>query len=517
MTHENNIETTIRAAVDSLPLWIACGDAEGKYFFANKYYTTTFGIPVENIIGHNFREIFPPPMYEKHKRMYDECISSGKSVTFEDKFEFADGRVIHTYGVYTPLVGSGGNIYGVSAAAFDITDKKELELKVKKADEELRKSEEKISEWARRYECIVAASGQIAYDYEVATGEILWGSTIEQVLGYACDEINKGFAQWVELLHPDDKDITLAKLDEAEKKLSLFDAEYRMRHKKGHYVWVHDRGFFVADASGKAARQLGMIEDVTERKKADDAILKAAKEAEAANRAKSMFLANISHEIRTPMNGIVGFTNLLRKSGLTPEQMEFVDIIKSSCNHLLGLIDDLLDFSKIEAKKLKLESAPFDVRASIEESVKFVSRMSEAKNIDLKSFFDEGITRKVYGDQLRFRQIAINLLTNAIKFTPENGVVSISVSEISSGNETVDICVEVHDTGIGIPAEKIGEIFEMFHQLDESSTKRHAGSGIGLSIVKGLAELMGGSVLVESEVGKGSAFKVTLPFKKVRE
>lgn len=507
----NNFEITLYAAINYLPLWIACIDTEGRYFYANDYYAKTFKVPIDKIIGHNFKEFFPAVMYEKHKRLVDECFTGGKTITFEEAEDFGDGRLTYVYGIYTPLAGPDGIIYGLSAAVFDITAKKELELQMKKADEELHTSEKKLKEWMDRYECIVAASGQIAYDYDVATGEILWGSTIEKVLGYGPEEINKGFAQWIELLHEEDREKTVLKLSESEKKFTLFDAEYRLRHKDGHYVWVRDRGFFTADGSGKAARQLGMIEDISERKKASDAIVKARQQAEAASRAKSLFLANISHEIRTPMNGIVGFTNLLKKSGLNGTQKEYADIIKSSCDHLLRLIDDLLDFSKIEAKKLKLESDFFEVKTAIDDSVNFVSEQRKAKNLEIELKVDERVNYKVSGDQLRFRQILINLLTNAVKFTSE-GKIDLIVSQISRGGDTATLSIEVRDTGIGIPPDKIEEIFEMFHQLDESVTKRHGGSGIGLSIVKGLAELMGGTVSVKSEPGKGSAFKVTLPF-----
>ena len=506
-----NFEMTLYAAVNSLPLWLCCIDTEGRYFFANDYYAKTFNVPMDKIIGHNFKEFFPPAMYEKHKRLVDECICGGKTVTFEEADDFGDGRPTCLYGIYTPLAGPDGIIYGLSAAVFNTTAKKELEAQMKKAGEELRKSEIKLKEWMDRYECVVSASGQIAYDYDVTSGEILWGSTIEKVLGYAHEEIDKGFAQWIDLLHEEDREKTLLKLSESEKNFTLFDAEYRLRHKDGHYVWVRDRGFFTSDGAGKALRQLGMIEDISERKKANDAIVRARRQAEAASRAKSLFLANISHEIRTPMNGIAGFTNLLKKSGLNGTQKEYADIIKSSCDHLLRLIDDLLDFSKIEAKKLKLESAVFNVKTAVDDSVDFISEQLKAKNLDIEVKVDERINYKVSGDQLRFTQILINLLTNAVKFTSE-GKIGVSVSQLSLIENTATLSIEVRDTGIGIPPGKIDEIFEMFHQLDESAAKRHGGSGIGLSIVKGLAELMGGTVSVESEPGKGSAFKVTLPF-----
>jgi PAS domain S-box-containing protein len=511
MTNYGKIENTLRAAVNSLPLWIAFGDTEGRYFFANEYYSKTFNIPIEKIIGCNFKDVFPPDLYEKHKSMYDECIKNRKSVNFEEESELGNGRKIYTCGVYTPLADRGGNIYGVSVAAYDNTEKKDLELNIQKAGEDLRISESKIKEWVGRYDCIVAASGQMAYDYDVPGGKIYCSDSVTKVLGY--ERSVEDFSWWAEKIHPDDRGEIMRRKIEWQNNFSFFDAIYRFRHKDGHYLWVRNRGYFLADDHGNAVRQLGMIEDVTELKKAEDAIIRAREEAEAANSAKSLFLANISHEVRTPMNGIVGFTNLLKKSGLNCTQKEFVDIIKSSCDHLLGLIDDLLDFSKIEARKIKLDSVVFDIRSAVDDSINFISEQRKAKNLDIETKVDERINYGVIGDPRRFRQIVINLLTNAIKFTPE-GKIGVNISQLSLPDDTAAISVEVRDTGIGIPAEKIGEIFEMFHQLDESSTKRHGGSGIGLSIVKGLAELMGGSVAVESEVGKGSIFTVIIPFKK---
>ena len=374
---------------------------------------------------------------------------------------------------------------------------------------EMRKNEIKLMELADRYKCIVGVSGQIVYDYNVTTGYIYYGSNAEKVLGYNPEEI-KGINKWIELLHPDDKIETIKKLKEAEAAASLFDAEYRLKNKDGHYVWVRDRGYFLPDRTGRVARQLGMIEDITGRKKASDAIIHARKEAEAAGRAKSLFLANISHEIRTPMNGIIGFTNLMGASGLSHKQKEFNDIIKNSCLQLLQLIDDLLDFSKLEADKLKLDNDLFDLKAAVDSSIKLVSEQSEIKKLQMETFIDERINYKVRGDAFRFRQILMNLLTNAIKFT-YNGKVGVRISQMAVNNGISTVSIEVYDTGIGIPPEKTGEIFEMFNQLDEPDTRHNSGSGIGLSIVRKLVEMMGGSVSIESKVGKGSRFTVVLP------
>ena len=634
---DDKIEEILYSTADALPLWIACVDTEGRYFYANKYYSSTFKIPIKNIIGHKFIEFFPAAMYEKHKSLFEECIGKGVTVTFEDELDFENGRKANTYGIYTPLFGKNNKVYAMSAVVFDITAKKELELKAIKTGCDLKESLEKykaliensicgivisagdkimyandtlmkmfgydnfiefsskkiidyhtpdsrkvieniigkkargenapsefeveiihkdglprtliialseiiinnqncyestfiditekkkaedlIKKLADRYEYIVSASGQIVYDYNVSAGRIEWGTTIEKVLGYELKEVNEGFKQWSEMLHPQDKDETLQKLQEAQNGCSLFDAEYRLKHKDGRYIWVRDKGIFLTGPSGKAVRQLGMIEDITEKKKTAEAIVYSLKQAEADSKAKSVFLANISHEIRTPMNGISGFTNLLSTSGLNERQKEFNNIIKNSSDHLLALINDILDFSKLEAGKLKLKNKPFDIKTVLNDSINIISRQAEIKKLKVEVFIDEQINYKVNGDKLRFEQILLNLLTNAVKFTL-NGKIGIKITQIKTEDSTEDgknknkaiILIEVYDTGIGIAIEKKVEIFEMFHQLDESNTKRHGGPGIGLSIVKGLVELKGGTITVESETGKGSSFKIILPY-----
>ncbi|HOD40004.1 MAG TPA: ATP-binding protein [Candidatus Wallbacteria bacterium] len=246
-------------------------------------------------------------------------------------------------------------------------------------------------------------------------------------------------------------------------------------------------------------------------KKTQSQLVRAKEAAEAANRAKSDFLANMSHELRTPMNGIIGFTDLLASSGLAERQSEFTRTIKKSALHLLELINDILDLSKIEACKLTIVKSPFDVTKAVADCVSIISQQLRDKKVDIKMKIDSGINYLVNGDELRFRQILINILTNANKFTAQ-GSISVELTREAVNGNTVILKTVISDTGIGIPADKIDKIFEMFYQLDDSSKKRYGGAGLGLAIVRGLVEMMGGEITVESEEGKGSVFCVRIPF-----
>ncbi|MGB8226445.1 MAG: response regulator [Sedimentisphaerales bacterium] len=234
-----------------------------------------------------------------------------------------------------------------------------------------------------------------------------------------------------------------------------------------------------------------------------------AAEAEKANAAKSQFLANMSHEIRTPMNAIIGFSEVLEEESLTEQQKEYIEMILGSSKHLLQLINDILDFSKIETGKIKIENVECDIRAILTNVESLMNPAAKAKKLELKIEFAEDVPRLIISDMVKLRQCLINLVSNAIKFT-EQGYVKIAVKRVEKENKPF-IVFEVIDTGIGIPADKLSIIFDAFTQVDGSTTRKYGGTGLGLTITKQLAGLIGGDISVESEMGKGSIFRITLP------
>jgi len=263
--------------------------------------------------------------------------------------------------------------------------------------------------------------------------------------------------------------------------------------------------------AGKPSGYVGHIADITAIREAEEELRSAKAAAEEANRMKSEFLANMSHEIRTPMNGVIGMTDLLMDTDLDSEQAEYVQTVKSSADSLLRVINDILDFSKIEARKMDLESVSFNLRSSLENILHPLAFRASEKRLDLAIRVPPDVPDAVVGDPGRLRQVIVNLVSNAVKFT-EQGEVAVSVTSEQAGEEEACLHFAVADTGIGIPTEKLERIFDPFSQADASTTRRYGGTGLGLAISTSLVELMGGRIWVESVVGKGSTFHFTVRF-----
>jgi PAS domain S-box-containing protein len=333
------------------------------------------------------------------------------------------------------------------------------------------------------------------------------------LFGYTAEEMSR--IRLADILWPDDYPTMLEKLKSLyRKELNHFSLECRALTKQKNIIWVRAQLSMLRDEQEHPIAFVGVVDDITERKKIEE-IEHARQVAELANQAKSNFLATMSHEIRTPISGVIGMVDLLHQTSLKGYQIEMVDIIRNSANSLLGIIDDILDFSKIESGKLALEKVPFSLEKTVENVFFLLDRMALDKKVELSLFISPNINDALIGDELRLRQILINLLNNAIKFSVKSdtgGKVRLNVRAGALLDNQITIEFSVSDNGIGMSEKTLMRLFTPFMQADASTTRHYGGTGLGLTITRHLVDLMEGEIEVESRENIGSTFIVRIPF-----
>ncbi len=370
----------------------------------------------------------------------------------------------------------------------------------------------------RVYRQAIAAAGGVPYRRENRPDGPRFtfvGDNFEEVTGHPVEKMTP--VMWQSLILETQFRGQLAGLsmEEAsrrvvENEVSTWTVDVRITTPSGEERWIADTSIEERDAHGKSIGSIGFLQDVTWRKRLEEETRSALSAAEAANQAKSDFLANVSHEIRTPLNAIIGLTRLLLDGELVESQRDFVSTISSSSKTLLALVNDILDFSKIESGKMVLNVQPFDLYHCLEEIKDLFYHNAAERQLLLSMRLASNLPRYVAGDELRLRQILINLVGNAVKFTERGAVgISASVGRCNDSGE-IEIRFVVSDTGVGIPPEYLNRLFLAFSQLDSSRSRRFGGTGLGLVISNRLTELMGGTITVDSEVGVGSHFHVSV-------
>lgn len=409
------------------------------------------------------------------------------------------------------------------SVARDITDRKEAEAEILKAKDAAEQATVLLQQANERLALATRAGAVGVWDWNPITNEMIWDDQMYRLYGVVNKPPALTVKTWEDCLDPRDRGRAVDECSAAVRGESEFDTEFRVVWQDGSIHNIRALALVQRDSAGNTFRMVGTNWDITAQKRAAEeltttnrhlaeTIVRAeglAREAASANAAKSEFLANMSHEIRTPMNGVMGMTGLLLDTDLTSEQRHFVEIAHESGESLLHLINDILDFSKIEAKKLELETVEFDLLEMLDNILDSLSFQAQAKGLELILFAAPGVPDRLNGDPGRLRQVLTNLLGNAFKFTVAGEVVlRVSVVEVNAS-----ACVlrfSVRDTGIGIPADKLGMLFDKFTQVDASTTRVFGGTGLGLAISKQLAELMGGEIGAISEEGQGSEFWFTV-------
>ncbi len=420
---------------------------------------------------------------------FAQAVADGEPFTYESRITRPDGQVRQVVTNGAAERDASGKVVTVYGASMDVTEARAREAA-------LRQSEARFRMLADHSTDVVVWFG--------TDGTIFYASPSARSLGYEPEAVvgRKTF----EFVHPDDRERAVsiirglfagAPVDTSVRR------EYRFLRGDGNYIWLEGNPTIIRDPDGTPTSAVTSFRDVTPRRQLEDELMEAKLRAEAAAEAKSEFLANMSHEIRTPLTGVIGFAGLLNDMKSLPAAARaHVRRIEASGEALLAVVNDILDFSKLEAGQVELDAQPFEVRPFFEDTMAMFAARAAAKGLALQCEVDAAMPVFLGADRARLGQVLTNLMSNAIKFT-ERGSIRIS-AQFEAGGETLRVAVT--DTGPGIPRDKMDRLFQRFSQVDGSVTRRYGGTGLGLSISRGLAEVMGGGVSVESAVGAGSTF-----------
>ena len=518
---------------DSVPQIVWTAGPDGKLDYFNRRFYEYTGLTVEQSHDGGWLSAIHPDDVKGPVEAGRAALLAGEAHETELRIlRGQDGTYRWHLSRAIPMHDADGQIVQWFGTATDIDDQK-------RARETAQRSEQ-------RYRSLVAASAQIVWlaDAECRITQDLpeWRAAT----GQRFDEIRD--YGWMNAIHADDRERAAELWRWALETRTVYENEHRLRMADGSYRHFMTRGVPVLEPDGSVREWIGTSADVTDRKHAEEVVRRAQEDletrvkdrtaqltetnrilhqqvterkriedelAEARDQAlrsatlKSQFLANMSHEIRTPMNGVIGMTSLLLDTNVTEEQREYIETIRTSGDSLLAIINDILDFSKIEAGKLDFEELDLDVQATVEGAIDLLAEKAQAKGLDLACRVLEDVPRQLRGDPGRLRQILVNLVGNAIKFTAK-GKVLVHVAKLQETPRDAQICIQVSDTGIGMNEEGVRNLFQAFVQADGSMTRKYGGTGLGLAISKQLVELMGGQIGVESKPGEGSMFWFTV-------
>jgi PAS domain S-box-containing protein len=493
LIEERNLLHTL---MDNVPDVIYFKDRESRFTRINKAHAKLFGLsnPAQ-AVGKTDFDFFTDEHAQSTNADEQEIVRTGlPMLAMEEKETWPDGRVTWASTTKMPLRDAHGNIVGTFGVSRDIT-------KSKLAEEKLQESEERFRQLAENVEEVL-----LLFDPHV--NKVFYVSpAYEKVWGRSCESLYASPRSYLAGIHPDDRPLIAASLDVSDR--TRGEWEYRVIRPNGTVRWMWDRAFPIRDASGKVVRIAELVQDITERKQVEAATRKAMDAAEEANRTKTEFLTNISHELRTPMNAVIGMTELALATNLNSEQRSYLELVETSADSLLELINHILDFSKIEAGKFELEATPFDLADVMEDALRPLAVQACHKGLEMACGLDPAIPSPLVGDPVRLKQMLVNLVENAIKFT-DQGEVVIRVWVEAQKEADLTLHIAVADTGVGIPTDKVEMIFEAFRQVDGSLTRRFAGAGLGLAICSELVRMMGGSIWVDSGPGRGSTFHVNV-------
>jgi len=491
----------LRALLDYIPDRIYFKDVNCRFMRCSKSMAVWLGLSdAKEVIGKTDFDFHPAEQAQEYYNDEQRILLRGEPLISKLERQIdPEGNEIWASVTKVPIYTQSGSIAGLVGLSRDITQLKQTEQALRQAEEKYRAI----------YENSLEGIFQTTRD-----GHFLSANpALARMYGYGSpDEVVAALTDIEHQLYVDpQRREDFSRLMREQGEVGGFES--RIHRKDRSVVWISESARTVRDADGNFRYYEGIVEDVTARKQAEIERERAREAALESARTKAQFLANMSHEIRTPMNAITGMTGLLGDTRLTKEQREYVETILNSTESLLGIINDILDFSKVEAGKLSLEVIDFELRETVESSIEMLAERAHKKKIDLACWVEPNVPGQLRGDPVRLRQILTNLVSNAVKFT-EKGEVLVHVTRWKEEQDRVVVRFEVKDTGIGIALDALARIFQEFTQADGSTTRKYGGTGLGLTISKQLASLMGGEIGVESTPGQGSTFWVNVPLER---
>lgn len=490
-----NSEERLRAIFQNSPDSMYIEDENGMILEVNPQACAMQGMPYDKLVGMNGGELVPSGQREVMRRDFHKWFT-GELQRYEGQLLRSDGETVAVEVIGAPVRYEGHR--AVLLQVRDMTARKKAEAALQESEVRYRSLFEDIPH--------IAVQGYNS-DHEV----IFWNKASENLYQYSRSEaVGKKVEDLV--IPPDQRAELTDAIDRWGTIGQGMNADEMIKQRAdGTTVSVYSSRLETRNRKGE--RELYVVDvDLSELRRANEELVKAKQFAERANRAKSEFLANISHEIRTPMNGVMGMTNLLLETGLDEEQLDLAQTVLDSTKDLMVIIDELLDISRIEAGEVQLQMEPFFPRETVEKVTALFADRAMAKEVLLTVAVHPDVPDKMMGDAGRIRQVLINLVGNALKFT-DDGHIQIRL-QVERADDGWNLIADVKDTGIGMTPELQKRVFDKFTQGDSSSTRQHGGAGLGLSITRQLVELMGGKISVSSEVGKGTSFEfnLILPF-----
>ena len=482
--------------------WMA--NADGWIFWYNDRWYEYTGTTPEEMKGWGWKSVHDPKQLPAVLERWQHSISTGESFEMTFPLMGTDKLFRPFLTRVIPMKDETGKVMRWVGTNTDISEQK-IQLEITEESE-------------KKFRQMAELMPQKIWTSDEEGNKNYFNQTLLDYSGYSFEEL-KG-SGWQKIIHHDDWEKNKNQWEESIRTGKNYEAENRLLRKDGKYLWHLTMAIALKDEDGKIKMWIGTKTEIQEQREHNEELEKAKNNAEQekqiaeeAVKAKQQFLSNMSHEIRTPMNAIVGFTNVVLKTELNKKQKEYINAIKISGDALIVLINDILDLAKVDAGKMTFEQISFNLFESISGMLHLFETKIKEKNLELITKYDPNIPEFLVGDPMRLRQIILNLLSNAVKFTTE-GKITIIVQLLKEDAEKVTIEFTVSDTGIGIPKDQLENIFDNFGQANYETPRLYGGTGLGLAIVKKLVELQGGSITLNSKVGKGSSFSFVLSFEK---